>query len=140
MPQEQSTPTGALTTTYEQLQELLMTAAREFKKPSAEEQAKLDKEKARREQAALESCIMAEEAEKQKQAVISACAAGGHKKENGRSAIQGQIHSDGKFHGICFHCQWEAPPVAMAPESFAGGIEYGGSSPFTFGSAPSAAA
>ena len=38
-----------------------------------------------------------------------ACEVTGHSKENGRSAIVGQIHNDGFYHPLCQHCQKEFP-------------------------------
>jgi len=101
--------------TFEQLAFLLQ----EMKKPDEETQAKLAAEKARREQECkdmLELALLEEAKTKQRYQNCN------HKKENGRSAFVGQMHSDGLYHPICQHCQYEAPPIKPTTDMMSMGV------------------
>lgn len=66
---------------------------------------------AARKAAAREDMIrVVTETEAQKKAIQDACERNNHSKENGRSAISGQVHNDGKFHPLCQRCMKEFPP------------------------------
>lgn len=49
-------------------------------------------------------------------------APGSHTKENGRSAINGQIHNDGMFHPICFRCFKRFPPRRPTADQMPTGV------------------
>ncbi len=47
---------------------------------------------------------------------------GSHTKENGRSAINGQIHNDGKYHPICMRCFKEFTPETPNAQQMRSGV------------------
>jgi hypothetical protein len=123
-------PEAGTTLTWEQVQELLEKQAtqnrenmlemvKELRKPDPEEQAKREQERENRIRSAREQAQMAAEEEAQRKATQAACS---HTKENGRSCIMGQVHSDGCYHGICFRCGYAAPPQKMDLNMNVGGI------------------
>lgn len=70
----------------------------------------------RREQLKADYLQSAREQMVVKQARESNCEARGHKKENGSSAISGQIHNDGLFHPLCLRCFKELKPYRPSVE------------------------
>ena len=52
-----------------------------------------------------------------------ACERTGHVKENGRTAVNGQVHNDGMYHPVCFHCFKEFPPVRPGHDQIETGIQ-----------------
>ncbi len=101
--------------TYEQMVYLLQ----EMKKPDEETQKKIDAEKARRareQKDMIELALFEEARQKERWANCS------HKKENGRSAFGGQMHSDGFYHPICMHCGYAAPPLKPTTEMMSMGV------------------
>ena len=91
----------------------LMFLIQELKKPDEETQRKLADEKARREQ---ERKNMIELAMLEEQKRLEREANCNHKKDNGRTAVVGQVHSDGFYHGICQHCQKAFTPTRPTTE------------------------
>lgn len=75
---------------------------------------------ARREEARQDMLRIAKEQEAQKLARQANCR---HVKENGRSAINGQVHNDGLYHPICHHCFKEFTPVPPTGEKLQRGIQ-----------------
>jgi hypothetical protein len=99
--------------------EQLAYFAEQLKKPDAETAEKLAQEKRRREQNrqnAIEVALLEVEQKKRREAHCD------HKKENGKPAWVGQVHSDGLFHPICQHCQKAATPYKPTPEMMAMGV------------------
>ena len=100
---------------FEQVQELMATMAKtivaEMKKPTEEELEKKAKEAEDRERRRLAAVQMAETSEKSKKAIQAACGANGHRKENGTSAVSGQVHGDGMIHPVCLKCAMEFVPI-----------------------------
>lgn len=47
---------------------------------------------------------------------------GSHTKENGNSAINGQVHNDGLYHPICFRCFKAFPPRRPTGEMMSRGV------------------
>lgn len=60
------------------------------------------------------------EALAQKTAHQNACS---HTKENGRSAVNGQVHNDGLYHPLCLRCMKEFPPQAVGKEAISNGVQ-----------------
>jgi hypothetical protein len=126
MPEPQTeTPKGAFLT-FEQLRELLAAESasadrrmlemiKEIKKPSPEEQEKMDKEKALKARAQQQRIAIAEKDMRSKAEHEARCS---HKKEKGESAVFGQRHSDGMVHPICVRCQHEFPPYKPRAEEW----------------------
>lgn len=50
-------------------------------------------------------------------------AACGHVKDNGRTAINGQVHNDGKFHPFCQRCFKEFPAYTPSGEQISNGVQ-----------------
>jgi hypothetical protein len=106
LPKEPKAPT--VTLTLEQLREMIVFAATEFRKPTEAEQEKLDKEKALFDRKRKEGIEMAKLEEEQRKLAQDQCP---HKKPNGESTIHiGQIYSDGKLRPICVRCQMMLSP------------------------------
>jgi hypothetical protein len=100
-------------------QELLKTLIHEMKKPSPEEEAKLVEEKLRRERRTQQAISIAKAEEEQRTRAQMACQ---HRKENGKSAVGGQLHSDGLIHPLCLRCLAEFKPIKPSPEMLTGGV------------------
>lgn len=90
--------------TVEDVKEIVR-AARE---PSEEEKAKQKKEKELQDRRRKEAIILAKEEE---EAVRKRQANCSHLKESGKTAVMGQVHSDGLYHPLCIKCQKEFTPV-----------------------------
>lgn len=101
------------------LQDLIINVVREARKPTPEEQKKLDEEKALAQKRREEMVELAKAEEEGRRNLQDRCP---HKKQNGESRIVGQIHSDGFIHPLCQWCQKEFPPVKPASEMLAQGI------------------
>ena len=111
---------SAETTTLERLVQLMLNReSRTLQKEDADEkrkqQSRQDMVKMAKEQEALTSNIQAN------------CGweygrVGSHTKENGRSAINGQVHNDGLYHPICFRCFKAFPPVKPSAEQLRSGV------------------
>lgn len=107
--------TGSGGMSFEQLAYFIQ----EMKKPDTETAEKLAKEKARRAQEQknmIELAMLEEEQKLQREANCN------HRKENGRSAVVGQIHSDGYYHGVCQHCFKTFTPVKPTTEQMMMGV------------------
>lgn len=101
---KQEIPRGGVLMTPDQIRELLVSVVAEMKKPTAQEQEKLDKEteQKRRDQIARVEVGRAEEQRrKSEQARCS------HLRPDGKPRTGGQLHSDGKVHIFCLGCQKE---------------------------------
>lgn len=112
-------PSGVMT------MEQVMLMIQALREPDDETKRKRQEERllqARREAEALQ---LAKDEMEQKAFRHSHCGTGHgpHTKDNGRSAIQGQIHSDGMFHGICVRCGYQPTPVQPAVGTIVGGIQ-----------------
>lgn len=119
-------PQEGQTMTYAQVQELLAAQAdsfkevmRELKAPDPEVAAEKAAERARKD-AARQRRVAEIKAEEEGRAALQAMC--GHKKENGHSAINGQIHSDGLYHPICIHCFKAFEPIKPTPDMGVGGV------------------
>lgn len=89
-------------------------AIMEAKKPDPETAERQAKEKARVETMRREMIGVAQLEEQQRKLRESNCS---HTKENGRSAFQGQLHSDNQVHPVCFHCGKLGTPYRPQQES-----------------------
>lgn len=118
--------------TFEQLQALMSgntdamqqfarTLGEELRKPDPEEVAKREAEKARfaeRKRIRMVEIGIDEQAKRDQWA---ACARGGHKKENGQSAVNlGQVHADDCYHPRCYRCFFEFPVVKARASALEG--------------------
>ena len=109
-------PTVSLTP--EQLKEIMVALVQELKRPSKEEQAKLDEEKDR---LAQRRAAMIEEGKRQDLAVARTQASCNHTKPNGESLVhKGQIYSDGLMRPMCLRCMKQFAPMRAPQELVAG--------------------
>lgn len=122
MKQMQAPSASGQTFTMDQVLAVVKEFASELKKPSLEEQEKQEADRKRRLMIAQERVIIAKEFTEQQERIQSSCP---HVKENGRTAIQGQVHSDGMWHGFCFKCGFAAKPIPVPQSSMAGGNNTG---------------
>ena len=102
--------------------EELIAFAQELKKPDADELAKKAAEKARWAENRVQMVAMIQQAEALKLARQAQCGSYGHKKENGRTAISGQVHNDGLFHALCQRCNKEFDPVRPDSDHMPSGV------------------
>jgi hypothetical protein len=95
--------------TKEQLLEAMRVLGAELRRPDAEtEQRKLEEKLRLKLAKEHERKVIMEKAENTRINQEN-CGHNGHRMDGGRSnrsAISGQVHSDGLFHGICMSCQW----------------------------------
>lgn len=108
--------------TPEQLQTILEAIVKAAKEPSAEEKEKREKEEAMRKRALEENMKIVKEEMELRRRTQELC---GHKKENGKSCVGGQIHSDGLIHPLCLRCGKEFTPVKPSGEYSAQGLGSG---------------
>lgn len=136
-PKPAATDGGMITLTFEQLQTLLKAQSAdqaeamkqfgiELRKPTPEEAEKLADAKVRAARARAERIADIEAEAAGKAAGQAACESNGHKKENGRSAIGGQIHNDGLFHPFCIRCFKEFTPTKPHSDMISGGVQMTG--------------
>jgi hypothetical protein len=118
-PAEQTTEPGTL----EKLVQLMLNReSRTLQKEDADEKRKL--------QAREDMVKVAKEQEAMTKNIQDNCGweygrPGSHTKENGRTAVNGQIHNDGLYHPICFHCFKAWPPVKPSSEQLRSGVVAG---------------
>ncbi len=109
--------------TLEKLVQLMLNReAKALVKDEADEARKLQGRK--------DMVRMAQEQEAMKSNIQSNCGweygrPGSHTKENGRSAINGQIHNDGLYHPICFRCFKAFPPEKPNAQQVRSGVTAG---------------
>jgi hypothetical protein len=93
----------------DKLLEMMRVLGAELRRPDPETEQKRLEEKLRTKLAKEhERQVITEQAEKVR-LNQEACGRNGHRMDGGRSnrtAISGQVHSDGLFHGICVACLW----------------------------------
>lgn len=77
-------------------------------------------QKMRRKLAQEQDIAMIKEQEAMKAARQAACT---HVKENGKTAMAGQIHNDGLVHLFCQRCFWEQKPFAPTHEHLTNGLQ-----------------
>ncbi len=99
--------------------EMFKDFARELRKPDDVTQAKLDADKLKQAKIREQAITLATIEKETKRRAQEAC---DHKKENGKPAFGGQIHSDGMIHPICLHCGLEAEPIRPRADMVAQGI------------------
>lgn len=99
--------------------EQLIQFAEALKKPSLEEQARMDADRERQIQNRKQNAEAARVEIEQKALHQSRC---NHKMERGENAVFGQAHSDGMFHPICVRCLKEFPPVKLSAEQMMMGV------------------
>ena len=112
--------TSPNTNQFEQLIQLMLNReSRSLKKEDADEKRRLqsreDMVRTAKEQEAMTANIQAN------------CGweygrPGSHTKENGRTAVNGQVHNDGLYHPICFRCFKAFPAVRPNPEQLRSGV------------------
>ena len=100
----------------EQMAELLKLMLGKESRGLAKEQA----DEARKQVSREQMLAIEMEAVRQVQARQAAC---GHVKENGRSAIGGQVHNDRLFHPVCFRCFKEFTPYQPSGENIQNGMQ-----------------
>ncbi len=111
----ESTPQVAPVMTMEQV----LAMIRELKAPDPEEAEKKADQKKREAEARKQMLEVAQVEEQQKALRESNC---DHKKQNGRTAIFGQAHSDGMYHPVCLHCFKEFTPVPLTRDQMQMGV------------------
>ena len=112
---ESQSASPVVSLTMDQIREIVS----EFRKPDPETAEKAAAERARVKERQEQMLRVATEEIEGKNRLQEMC---DHKKENGRPAIGGQIHSDGLVHPLCLHCFKEFPPYKPGQEMIAGGI------------------
>jgi hypothetical protein len=90
------------------LQQNMLTAVAEMKKPSPEEQAKIDDERSRRAQLAMSIALQTKQSLATKKARQAACR---HALHNGKTSFRGQVNSDGCYRPYCAGCDYVSPPI-----------------------------
>mgnify|MGYP001574483719 CR=1 FL=1 len=100
--------------------EQLLAFARELKAPDPEEAAKKAAEKAHAAESRRQMVQMAKDYEAQIAQRQMDCR---HVKENGRSAVVGQVHSDGLVHPLCQRCQKAFTPRKPTHEEMPTGLQ-----------------
>ena len=100
----------------------LVEAVRELRKPSLEEQVKIDKERELEQRRMKESVELARVEEEGRTRRQGSCP---HRKENNEHTLRGQIHADGMVHLFCLRCQLPFKPFAPTPEMQRGGVNFG---------------
>lgn len=96
-----------------------MAAIAEMKKPSIEEQEKIDARKGREldaHRANMRALQAQEEAMRAQQAYCS------HSKPNGKTSFVGQVNSDNCYRLFCPYCHYTSPPIHATPEQVANGL------------------
>jgi hypothetical protein len=102
--------------------EVLKQFAAELKKPSAEEQAKIDADKAnllRRQEESIKQAKREKDQRDREQAMCS------HMKPHpytGKTRIVAPLHNDGLHHPRCLFCHKEFKPFAPSPETIPVGM------------------
>lgn len=94
--------TAMLEKMNEQNQKNLMAAIAEIKKPTAEEQVKLDKEREKRSRMAHSRAEVGKMEKERREAQQRTCR---HRRPDESWAVSGQNFSDGKGRLICLQCQ-----------------------------------
>lgn len=100
-----------------QMLELMKQFAAELKKPSVEEQTKLDEEKARKAARTQQSIENAKREARQREIEQAVCS---HMKPHpyqGKTRIVAPLHNDGLHHPRCLFCHKEFKPFAPSPET-----------------------
>lgn len=108
-----------------QMLELMKQFAAELKKPSAEEQAKIDAEKAnllRRQQASIANSQREKQQRDVEQSMCSHMKSGVY---SGQTRIVAPLHNDGLHHPLCLGCNKEFKPFAPSPETIPLGMSLG---------------
>lgn len=93
----------------DQLVEAMRVLGMELRKPDPEVARLAAEQKARLLIAKSNERQIIAEHDSRVKANQAACASRGHRMDGGRSpasAISGQIHGDGMYHGLCVACQW----------------------------------
>lgn len=101
------------------IKELIVAAVAEAKKPDPETAAELQAAKERKNRSREEMLEVARLEVAMKEQREGNC---NHRKENGKSAYAGQVHSDGKIHPVCLHCGKLGDPYAPPQEMLAQGM------------------
>jgi hypothetical protein len=115
MPKEEG---AVLMLTQQQLQEIIVNAIREGKKPDEETAAKMAEEKARKE---ANRVAMLELAKTEIEGKLNREARCSHTRpEDGKRMIGGQVHSDGMIHPLCLRCGKEFAAYPAPKDLFSG--------------------
>lgn len=132
-PRNRPAPSGTVNMTFEQLQQLLEMQSEaqaeamkqfgvELRKPTPEEAAKIEDDKLRKARARAERIAMIEAEAEGIRLHQQNCGARNHTKDNGRTAIGGQIHNDGLYHPFCQRCNLWFTPVKPTADMLSGGV------------------
>jgi len=103
----------------DQLESMFLRLGKELRKPDDVTLKRMEEEEKKR-QTSMKQMI--DLANIETQAKINGQMNCSHRKEDGRTRIMGQIHSDGMYHGICLWCNKEFKPVAPPRELLAQGV------------------
>lgn len=103
-PDFQVQPVPAGTMSFEQVQALLMAAVREMKKPTEQEQRKIDEQLAK-EKRMLEARIEVGKADELRRTAFQKICPHVRWDGDGKPCVQGQLFSDGIWRGFCLRCQ-----------------------------------
>ncbi len=106
-------PAGAMT------MDQVMMVIKALREPDPEDAEKKRKEKERIRINRENMIAVTKLEEQEKQRRYANC---NHRKENGRPAWVGQVHSDGMFHPVCSHCAMEGKPVAPRQDQMQMGV------------------
>lgn len=115
--QEQQNQQNQAGMTPAQVLELVKEFAKELKKPTEEEQAKRDEQKARFEANRRQALDEANKEEQRKATEQAICS---HMKGHpyvGKTYIAAPLHNDGLHHAFCFHCDKVFGVFAPSPET-----------------------
>jgi cobalamin biosynthesis Mg chelatase CobN len=102
-----------------QMQAQTIAAMMEMKKPSAEEQEKIDAQKSRDRERHRATVRAGQAAEAQQAAVQASCS---HSKPNGKTSFTGQVNSDNCYRLFCPICRYISKPIHATPEQIANGL------------------
>ena len=100
----------------------MIEAIREMKRPSEEEQAKKDGERAR---SMLNTQMRVQHARNEEQEIAARQRNCAHLRKDGKTAMRGQANSNGYSQAFCPHCHYLSPPFALQPHEIAGGLNMG---------------
>jgi hypothetical protein len=98
-----------------------LEAVAEMRKPSAEEQQKIDEERGRRLAIARNAAFAAQEGERQAKMLQGQCS---HSKPNGKTAFVAQVNSNGCYRAFCPYCHYTSPPIRVEEYQKANGLEF----------------
>lgn len=110
LPAPSTVLTPELTALLAAMQAQTMAAVAEMRKPSAEEQAKIDEAASRRVAIARSAAYAAKVEEEQRSTLQASCS---HSKPNGATAFVAQVNSNGCYRAFCPYCHYTSPNIRV---------------------------